>query len=118
MTEFICYPKCSTCARARKWLDEHDIEYSERNIKEAPPTADELRTVAQLAGVPVRKLFNTSGMLYREYGLKDKLGSMSDEEMLSLLASDGMLVKRPIIKTEKTAASGFREKEWSEKLLG
>lgn len=117
MLTFICYPKCSTCSKARKWLDGSGLEYTERNIKEDPPGADELKKVLSLSGIPARKLFNTSGKIYRELGLKDRLGSMTDDEMLELLSTDGMLVKRPILIGENTALVGFKEPEWAEKLL-
>ena len=115
---FIEYPKCTTCKKAKKWLDDHGISYEDRNIKEANPSADELGRWREKSGLPLKRFFNTSGMLYREMELKDKLPSMSDEEQYRLLAEDGMLVKRPIIVTEDTVLVGFREKEWEEKLLG
>lgn len=114
---FIEYPKCTTCKRAKKWLDEHGMEYTDRNIKDENPTLDELRMVFEKSGLPLKKLFNTSGMLYRSMELKDKLPSMSEEEMLSLLASDGMLVKRPLVIDGDTVLIGFRETEWEERLL-
>ena len=113
---FICYAKCTTCQKARKWLDENQIDYDERPIKEQNPTADELRLWQRQSGLPLRKFFNTSGMLYRELNLKDKLPSMTDEEMLSLLATDGMLVKRPLIIGDDFVLVGFREAEWAQKL--
>ncbi len=109
---FICYEKCITCQKARKWLDENQIAYDERPIKEQNPTADELRLWQRQSGLPLRKFFNTSGMLYRDLNLKDKLPAMTDEEMLSLLATDGMLVKRPLLVTEKTAVPGFKADAW------
>lgn len=114
---FIEYPKCTTCKKAKKWLDEHGIVYTDRNIKEENPALDELKEFLNKSGLPIRKFFNTSGMLYREMGLKDKLGSMTEEEMLSLLSTDGMLVKRPLIVTEKAVLVGFKEKEWEETLI-
>lgn len=117
MLEFICYPKCTTCTKARKWLDKNEIEYRERNIKEDHLSADELKNVIARSGVSARKLFNTSGKLYREMGLKDKLPDMSENDMIDLLASDGMLVKRPIAINDNTALIGFKETEWAEKLL-
>lgn len=114
---FIEYPKCTTCKKAKKWLDEHGIVYTDRNIKEENPTLDELKEFLNKSGLPIRKFFNTSGMLYREMGLKDKLDSMTEEEMLSLLSTDGMLVKRPLIVTEKAVLVGFKEKEWEETLI-
>lgn len=110
---FVQYPKCSTCRKAKSWLDGHGIDYDDRHIVEENPTADELRTWREASGLPLRRFFNTSGKKYRELGLKDRLASMSDEEMLELLASDGMLVKRPLIVTPDTVLVGFREKEWS-----
>ena len=114
---FIHYPKCTTCQKAKKWLDSHNISYTERHIKEENPTLEELNQWYKLSGLPLKKFFNTSGMLYREMGLKDKLADMPEEEQLKLLASDGMLVKRPIIVKGDTVLTGFREKEWEEKLI-
>jgi len=113
---FLCYAKCSTCQKAKKWLDERGVSYTERPIKEQNPTADELRAWRQLSGLPLKKFFNTSGMLYREMELAKRLPQMTEEEMLSLLASDGMLVKRPMAITEKQALVGFREAEWEKAL--
>ncbi len=113
---FLCYAKCSTCQKAKKWLDERGVSYTERPIKEQNPTVDELRAWQQLSGLPLKKFFNTSGMLYREMELAQRLPQMTEEEMLSLLASDGMLVKRPIAITEKQALVGFREAEWEKAL--
>ena len=113
---FLCYAKCSTCQKAKKWLDERGVSYIERPIKEQNPTADELRAWRQLSGLPLKKFFNTSGMLYREMELAKRLPQMTEEEMLSLLASDGMLVKRPMAITEKQALVGFREAEWEKAL--
>lgn len=113
---FIEYPKCSTCQKARKWLDENGFEYDSRHIKEANPTYDELKEWYEKSGLPLKKFFNTSGMLYKSMHLKDKLPEMSEEEQLKLLAEDGMLVKRPIIISDKAILTGFREKEWNEKL--
>ena len=114
---FLCYPKCSTCQKARKWLDEHGIKYTERHIAEKNPTYDELKVWYQQSGLPIKKFFNTSGMLYKEQKLKDKLPDMSEEEQLRLLATNGMLVKRPLIVKENLVLTGFKEKEWTEKLL-
>lgn len=114
---FIHYPKCTTCQKAKKWLDSHNISYTERHIKEENPTLEELTQWYKASGLPLKKFFNTSGMLYREMGLKDKLADMPEEEQLKLLASDGMLVKRPIIVKGDTVLTGFREKEWEEKLI-
>ena len=113
---FVEYPKCTTCKKAKKWLDEHNISYTVRNIKEQNPSADELKRWHEMSDISIRRFFNTSGMLYREMGLKDKLSGMSEEEQYKLLASDGMLVKRPIAVTEDTVLVGFREKEWEELL--
>ena len=109
---FIHYPKCSTCQKAKKWLDARGLVYTERDIKTQNPTAEELRTWQQKSGLPLRRFFNTSGMLYRELELKDKLDAMSEDEQLALLASNGMLVKRPILVTDGTVLAGFREKDW------
>ena len=111
---FIEYPQCTTCKKAKKWLEEHAVSYTDRNIKEENPSADELKQWHEKSGLPLKRFFNTSGMLYREMGLKDKLPSMSDEEQYELLATDGMLVKRPILVTEDKVLTGFREKEWEE----
>ena len=113
---FLWYPKCTTCQRAKKFLDERGASYTERHIKEENPTLDELRGWQRASGLPLKKFFNTSGMLYRELGLKDKLPGMSEEEQLELLASDGMLVKRPILVGEDFVLTGFRPAEWEEKL--
>ena len=116
MVLFVEYPKCTTCKRAKSWLDSHGIEYTDRHIKEENPTAEELKEWHEKSGLPLKKFFNTSGMLYREMELKDKLPSMSEEEQYALLATDGMLVKRPVIVTDSGVLVGFREKEWEEKL--
>lgn len=109
---YICYPKCTTCAKAQNWLDSHDLTYELRNIKEKKPSYDELKEWLRLSGLPLKRFFNTSGQLYRAMELKDRLGEMSEEEQLRLLASDGMLVKRPLLVSEETVFVGFREKEW------
>lgn len=114
---FVEYPKCTTCKRAKSWLDSHGLEYTDRHIKEENPTVEELKEWHGKSGLPLKKFFNTSGMLYREMELKDKLPSMSEEEQYALLATDGMLVKRPIVVTESGVLVGFREKEWEEKLV-
>ncbi len=111
---FVEYPKCSTCKKAKKWLDENAVSYTDRNIKEDNPSAEELKQWHERSGLPLKRFFNTRGMLYREMGLKDKLPAMSEEEQIALLASDGMLVKRPILVTEDQVRVGFREKEWEE----
>ena len=109
---FIEYPKCSTCKKAKKYLEEHGIEFEDRHIVEENPTKEELAEWIRISGKPVKKFFNTSGMKYRELGLKDKLPHMSEEEQIDLLASDGMLVKRPLLVTDKGVFPGFREAEW------
>ncbi|MDO4400143.1 MAG: arsenate reductase family protein [Coriobacteriia bacterium] len=109
---FIEYPKCSTCKKAKKWLDDRGVSYEDRHIVEDNPSADELRGWQQASGLPVRRFFNTSGMLYREMRLKDKLPEMTDDEMFALLATNGMLVKRPLVVNGDTVLVGFREKEW------
>ena len=113
---FIEYPKCTTCKRAKTWLDEHGLEYTDRHIKEANPTLAELKDWYQLSGLPLKKFFNTSGLKYKELGLKDKLPGMTEEEQLEQLASDGMLVKRPILVGDDFVLVGFREAEWSRAL--
>lgn len=113
---FICYPPCSTCAKAEKWLKERGFDYEIRHIKEQNPTAQELSAWQEKSGLPLKKFFNTSGMRYRELELKDRLPAMSRQEQLALLASDGMLVKRPILLSKDLVLVGFREKEW-EKLV-
>ena len=113
---FIEYPPCSTCKKAKKWLLSHELDFTARHIKEENPTAEELDGWQKKSGLELKKFFNTSGMLYRELGLKDRLPAMTREEQLTLLSSDGMLVKRPILVTDETVLVGFREKEW-EKLL-
>lgn len=109
---FIEYPKCTTCKRAKKHLETLGVEFEDRHIVENNPTADELRGWIEKSGLPVKKFFNTSGVKYREMGLKDKLSEMSDEEMIQLLATDGMLVKRPLLIDEEKILVGFKEKEW------
>ena len=116
MIEFICYPKCTTCQKAKKWLDDNKIEYKLRNIKEDNPTFEEFSKWYKTSGLMLKKFFNTSGLLYKSMGLKDKLSAMSEEEQLRLLAADGMLVKRPLVIGEDFVLVGFKEKEWSEKL--
>lgn len=111
---FVCYLKCSTCQKARKWLDEKSFEYTMRDIKNENPTYDELKEWHSLSGLPLKRFFNTSGMLYRSMNLKEKLEGMTEDEQLKLLASDGMLVKRPILVTDNKVLVGFKEKEWNE----
>lgn len=113
---FIEYPKCSTCQKAKKWLDENSVEYTDRHIVEDNPIYEELKTWYKQSGLELKRFFNTSGMLYRSMNLKEKLPTMSEDEQLKLLASDGMLVKRPLIVYDKVILTGFREKEWEEKL--
>lgn len=113
---FIEYPKCTTCQKARKWLDDNGFEYESRHIKEENPTYEELKKWYADSKMPLKKFFNTSGLLYKSMQLKDKLPTMSEDEQLKLLATDGMLVKRPIIISDKAILTGFREKEWNEKL--
>lgn len=114
---FLCYPKCSTSQKARKWLDEHGIKYTERHIAEKNPTYDELKVWYQQSGLPIKKFFNTSGLVYKEMQLKDKLTSMSEEEQLMLLSTHGMLVKRPMVITNDIVLVGFKEADWEGALL-
>ncbi len=116
MLKFICYPKCTTCQKAKRWLDEKGIEYELRDIKTENPTLEELERWYSLSGQPVKKFFNTSGLLYKSMNLKDKLPTMSEKEMLSLLSTDGMLVKRPILVGDGFVLTGFKEKDWEEKI--
>lgn len=116
MMLFVHYPKCTTCKRAKKWLDEHQISYEERDIKENNPSLEELKEWYQRSGLPLKRFFNTSGMLYKEMKLKDKLPEMSEDEQLALLASDGMLVKRPIVVTKESVLVEFKEAQWEEEL--
>jgi arsenate reductase len=113
---FLEYPKCSTCQRAKKWLDGRNIEYTDRHIVEDNPSYDELKEWYEKSGLPLKRFFNTSGMLYKEMQLKDKLPTMSEDEQLKLLATNGMLVKRPLIIKGETVLPGFKEAEWEEKL--
>ena len=113
---FLCYPKCTTCQKAKVWLDNQDVSYTLRDIKLDNPTAEELRQWWTASGLPLKKFFNTSGLQYKALGLKDKLPAMSEEEQLSLLATDGMLVKRPILVGDGFVLTGFRQAEWEEKL--
>ena len=116
MIEFICYPKCTTCQKAKKWLDGNKIEYELRDIKEDNPSLDELTVWYKMSGLPLKKFFNTSGLLYKSMELKDKLPEMSEEEQLKLLATDGMLVKRPLVIRKDFVLVGFKESEWIEVL--
>ncbi|MBR6113756.1 MAG: arsenate reductase family protein [Oscillospiraceae bacterium] len=109
MTAFICYPRCSTCRKAQKWLDEHGVRYEWRDIKEQNPTEDELRIWHKKSGLPLKRFFNTSGQQYRALDLKNRLPGMSEDEQFRLLASDGLLVKRPLLITEETVLTGFDE---------
>ena len=114
---FVGYPKCSTCLKAEKWLTENGIEYESRNIKEQNPAFEELEMWFKQSGLPLKRFFNTSGLLYKSMNLKDKLSEMSEEEQLKLLSSDGMLVKRPLLITENTVLVGFKQTEWENSLL-
>ena len=108
----LCYEKCSTCRKALRWLDEQGADYTVRPVKEENPSYEELLNWWKKSGLPLRRFFNTSGMLYRELGLKDKLDTMSEDEQLALLASDGMLVKRPLLVSDRAVIPGFKEKDW------
>lgn len=111
---FLCYPKCSTCQKARKWLEEQGVSFEERDIKLNNPTEEELRTWYARSGLPLKRFFNTSGLQYKALGLKDKLLNMTEEEQLALLATDGMLVKRPLIVDEHFVLTGFKQAEWEQ----
>lgn len=111
---FVCYPKCSTCQKAKKFLMDKGVSYTERDIKRNNPTKEEICTWQAKSGLPMKKFFNTSGILYREMQLSKKLGEMTDDEMAALLATDGMLVKRPILVLEKKVLVGFKPGEWEE----
>lgn len=114
--KFICYPKCTTCQKAKKWLDDNNVEYELRDIKLNNPTFEELKEWHEKSGLPLKKFFNTSGLLYKSLELKNKLPQMTDDEMLNLLSTDGMLVKRPLLVNEKFVLVGFKESEWREKI--
>ncbi|MBE6491101.1 MAG: arsenate reductase family protein [Methanobrevibacter thaueri] len=114
---FVQYPKCSTCKKAKNWLDEHNIEYESRHIVEDNPQADEIEAWYNKSGLPLKRFFNTSGKIYRENKIKDKLPDMSEQEQFELLATNGMLVKRPIVVGDDFVLVGFKQKEWEEKLL-
>ena len=116
MLKFICYRKCTTCQKARKWLDENNVGYEVRNIKTENPALEELTAWYKMSGLPLRKFFNTSGLLYKSMELKTKLPAMTDEEMLALLATDGMLVKRPLVIGDDFVLVGFKEAEWEARL--
>ena len=116
MVKFICYPKCTTCRRAKAWLDENGIGYELRDIKLDNPSHEELSAWYEKSGLPLRRFFNTSGLLYKSLELKDKLPTMTEDEMLNLLATDGMLVKRPLLIGQDFVLVGFKEAEWKEKL--
>lgn len=113
---FICYPKCTTCQKARKWLDANEINYTERHIKDNNPTIEELKTWHKRSGLPLKKFFNTSGLLYKEMKLKDKLPTMTEDEQYELLATDGMLVKRPLVIGDDFVLVGFKEADWEAKM--
>ena len=116
MLKFICYPKCTTCQKAKKWLDDNKIEYELRDIKQENPTLEELNEWYKKSGLPLKKFFNTSGLLYKSMDLKNKLPDMTEDEMLQLLSTDGMLVKRPILVGNDFVLVGFKESEWNEKI--
>ena len=116
MLTFICYPKCTTCQRAKKWLDDNNVEYVFRDIKLENPTALELKEWYKTSGLPLRKFFNTSGLLYKSMDLKNKLPTMTEEEQINLLATDGMLVKRPLLIGDNFVLVGFKESEWEKAL--
>ena len=110
---FLQYPPCSTCKKAKNWLDEHGISYEDRHIKENNPSYEELKLWYQKSGLPLKRFFNTSGLAYKSLNLKERLPAMTEEEQLKLLASDGMLVKRPLLVTDNTVLTGFKEAEWN-----
>ncbi len=114
---FIEYPKCSTCKKAKKWLDDHNIKYEDRHIIDNNPTFDELKEWYHKSNLDIKRFFNTSGMLYKEMNLKDKLPNMNEDEMLEILSTNGMLVKRPLIISNDVILTGFKEKEWEDNLL-
>ena len=113
MMQFICYPKCSTCQKAKKWLEEKGVDFEERHIKDDKPSVEELRAWHKESGLPLKRFFNTSGLLYKELQLKEKLPAMSEEEQITLLATDGMLVKRPLLIGDGFVLVGFKEAEWA-----
>lgn len=116
MVKFICYPKCTTCQKAKKWLDDNNVEYEQRDIKLYNPTQQELNEWYAKSGLPLKKFFNTSGLLYKSMVLKEKLPLMTQDEMTELLSTDGMLVKRPLLIGEDFVLIGFKESEWTQKL--
>ena len=118
MLKFLCYPKCTTCQKAKAWLEAHGVAFELRDIKQDNPTLEELTAWHEKSGLPLRKFFNTSGLLYKSLDLKNTLPGMSEEEMLRLLATDGMLVKRPLLIGEDFVLVGFKEAEWEEKTIG
>lgn len=113
--KFYWYPKCGTCRNAKKWLDEHNVDYEAIHIVESPPSNAELKEAYEKSGLPLKKFFNTSGQKYRELGLKDKVGTASDDELLDILSSDGMLIKRPLAVGSETVTVGFKEEDYTEK---
>ena len=117
MIKFICYPKCTTCQKAKKWLDDNKIEYTLRDIKEENPRFEELTVWYKMSGLPLKKFFNRSGLLYKSMKLKDKLPAMPEEEQLKLLATEGMLVKRPLVIGKDVVLVGFKESEWAETII-
>lgn len=114
---FLEYPKCTTCKKAKKWLEDHKVDFEDRDIREKNPTVEELKTWYERSGLPLKRFFNTSGLLYKSMQLKEKLPDMSEEEQIRLLSSDGMLVKRPLLIGEKEVLAGFKEAEWEKTLL-
>ncbi len=112
--QFICYPKCTTCQKAKKWLDDQGLKYEQRHIKDQHPSAAELETWWKQSGLPLKRFFNTSGLLYKSLQLKEKLPTMSESEMLTLLATDGMLVKRPLLIADDKILVGFKQAEWEQ----
>ncbi|WP_194191703.1 arsenate reductase family protein [Clostridium chrysemydis] len=114
---FVEYPKCTTCRKAKKWLQEKGLEFIDRDIKEDNPSKEELKKWLEMSGLPIKKFFNTSGMLYREKGMKDKINTLSEEELLDILSEDGMMVKRPIVVNGDKVLVGFKEAAWEEDLL-
>ncbi|MCD8194406.1 MAG: arsenate reductase family protein [Tannerellaceae bacterium] len=114
---FLEYPKCSTCRKAKKWLDAHGVTYTDRHIIDTPPTVEEITAWYKRSRLPLKSFFNTSGLVYKELGLKDKLPAMPEEEQLALLASDGKLVKRPLLVSDTSVLVGFKEQEWEKEIV-